>query len=553
MLRDDMKAIASCVVSLFLFVSCSSGSSRSELAAFAGEMGAPQDECCGQSVNLIHVEIDPAPRSGFIKQYALNVDISTDSIGDFSLKPTVNFNGRIQNNPFAESKSPCLANVTGPDKPDVLRDIIALPAVQQDQNPSVEDAIIGQKDASLAIPEGDNEFRLELIAGQKYVLIINSKGLCGLAPIFIFLEKSDIDFDEDIAPVQKTVTISGQINSAANFSGKADVRIYQGSHLVSSVGSVDSSGVFRVELAQPLFDPQSTYPLLLRIEPKEEARYLPLLSKQIAVESAKEGISDESFDIDTSGATQEVGFSITDNTSEPVKDARVLIKGRLDGYKVFLETKTDAWGKASLSILEGDYEVAILPLGNERQAMSYDRSFRVRSSNRSFSAVLKKRDLLKASLTDPSGDPVFGAHIQITRIGEIGLTRQSGPLLEVSTQLRARTLPSGELCSEGIESECSPLYLDEGRYELFISPPDGSHLSRHKTTVDFPLENNLQIALPPSRSISGRILGPKGQGIAKTVVRLFSADKKNLIEEQSLIGQAYTDAEGYFQAFIPGE
>ncbi len=159
-------------------------------------------------------------------------------------------------------------------------------------------------------------------------------------------------------------------------------------------------------------------------------------------------------------------------------------------------------------------------------------------------------------MLNPLGQKVSGAQIQFSRIGEIGNFATEDIFDDNLFKLTAMTNKDGKVCqrqfgfSTANEDECSALLLDEGRYLAHIIPPAGTELAHKWITFDFPEKNELSITLDQPELLMGRVV--KNDGITPAVrafVTVYLAET-TMHNQPKIIGNAITDDQGYFRAFV---
>ncbi len=558
------------VITLGLFLSilsCSAGplptvkpNSDSE---FNNTSSCSKETCPAQARNLtssVHIEIDPSA-AGYLPQQIFNLSTVKNLPAQFEIKPRFFYHGTLA------VRGSLKSNTAGVDSPEIsditalVPDIIAIPKAEDNLSESAAAILTGQQNNSSSIINADTGyFTLSLIADQKYQIVINPEGKNAFPPTFLQVQIST-DHSETITLKNEGSIVAGRITLPfpllLDLVKASSVKILQGKKLVSSVGRLTSNGNFSVQLSSPLSHVMDrNHKLTLVIEPDSEHNYLPVIREKLSLkEDELENSTIHLEPITVNGTNQIYNKSliVVNEQGEPVKDIRIYLKRKLDGYFIEKQLQTDDKGQAKIKLLKGSYNLATVAPQDSVYGMYRNDDWNV-ESDESITITLPLRQELHGTLLDYSGNPVDGSLIQLTRIAQEDSSTLEGVLKKTSLRIEARSNHDGQWCTQSLDIKndgCAPLRLDQGKYRLFIIPPPGGKLPYQTMTFDFPKNNVLSITLKKPTQISGRVVSPGSTvPISKAFIKIFSASLQLESGEPLLLGQAITDEEGRFSAFI---
>lgn len=504
------------------------------------------------SRQAVHLEIEP---TGEMSQVMYNVDPAHLKTHPLVLKKTIRVTGRA---PGAEPYLVEQQSRNGYDKPAAFSDIIAIPLLNQ----------IGFLSPRIPTSKSrlnmDAEFQIDLLSGLSYALILNPAGSRDRAPIHVnvgtLLADGRIDF-----PADKTSTkITGRVISQDTeiFVNQAmplmHARVIQGSRLVSSLGMVSGDGKFSLELSSPLFGDPVDQPITLIVEPIDIETALPRIKQKLKPDLLKKDLDVGNINLGKLKKPISVTIEIHGSDDSTIGNAFLYMSAKVGAGESLVKKQVDGSGTTIFPHLyEGTYDIAIVPPFESKFAMRVVKAVEFDShDNTQISIDLQKREALNATVSAPTGRTISGAQIEFSRIGEIGDFATEDIYDDMLFKLTASTNDEGRIChrkfgfSTSDKNECATLVLDEGRYLAHIIPPAGSQLSHKWVTFDFPEQNMLSITLDQPEMLVGQILAADFETpIKRAFITVYLAEN-SVPNQPKVIGNAITDDQGFFRAFV---
>jgi hypothetical protein len=475
-----------------------------------------------------------------------------DLPAQFELKPRYFFYGTIKVHPSFKTNTSGVHSPSISDISALVPDIIAIPKMETEVSKTAEAILTSQQNnPSSSVDATTGHFTLSLIAGQKYQIVINPSGQNGYPPKFMPAQISQ-DYRETITLKTEGSAVSGRVKMVTS-SGSSNafwVKIMQADRLVSSVGSLDQEGRFTVQLAHPLWSETKNVPLELIIEPNIKYTYLPSIREKIALKSEEligKTIHLDSIILKGEGRILKKSFEVVSKDGAVIKDAKVIIKKDLDDQWIAQQLQTDDKGLVQTELMEGTYQLSVIAPQESLYGRIDDNKWEVVNSD-SYTAILPERQEVVGHVLDYKSNPVEGVLIQLTRLNKDAHKNISN----IPLRIEARSNQDGRWCFQmpGNKSEtCTPLRLDEGSYQAFITPPPGAKLPHQVTTFEFTENKPVTITLHKPTEIKGRVISPEGP-VNKAYIRIFSANSQLESSEPLLLGQAITNDRGDFSAFI---
>lgn len=484
----------------------------------------------------VHVEIEP---SGQMSQVFYFV-----SPHDLAEGLSLNKSFEIQGSALGAKKYLDLDRTHEHENLDHFSDIIALPKANKTNFLSPRIPAVSTRLSS------DNLYNLALLDNLSYAIILNPSGLYDKAPIYLNLEKQQqtqrLDFNLNPAGP----SVQGQISSSNLKKELWQVRVLQGSRLVSSRGRVQKDGSFKLELANQMFLGNDV-PLTLLIEPENQELPLPRVKK---IYRASELYSNPQVGTVNMGR---FGKPLTLYLRIPAP-GNVYISGSVGAGEVLIKKPLDSTGLTKIEgLYEGFYDLALVPPVESKWAMRVIEKVDLSGSNLTLTLKWQQRQLLRAKVVDMSGEAVSGAHLEFARIGKMGAFATEDIFTTELFPFTANTNEEGQVCkgqvgtSAKAPQDCVGLGLDEGRYLVHIIPPPGSKHAHQWLTFDFPRSEIVELVLKKSALLNGKILGPdKHTPVKQAYITIYAADN-NLHSQPKVVANALTDHEGIFSAFVP--
>lgn len=410
----------------------------------------------------------------------------------------------------------------------------------------------------------DQSFSLSLPAGGEYALILNPSGLHHRAPLFLEpgIISKDMTLNFDLtAPFPKLLArIASKDTSilAAAEAPKVRAKVVQGNRLISSIEEVKNDGSISLEIS-PSFNEGDNVPVMLVIEPQDSESALPRLKVKLSKKALQNNIDVGTIDLGSLKAPLEAGVEIIDSHQSGIGNAIIFMKAKVGSGTSLIKKQVDSSGITVFKQLyEGSYDIAVIPPFDSPFGIKLIKNIEFLASKQSnvITIELHKREPLYGTVLDYDDKEVQGAQIELSRIGNIGDFATEDIFDDMLFKITATTNEEGRICQRRFgfgsakDESCSPLTLDEGRYQAHIIPPPGSKLAHQWLSFDFPKTSTLAIKLVPPEILTGKILAAdKNTPLARVFVTIYSTEP-GLAKQAKVIANAITDEQGVFRAFI---
>jgi hypothetical protein len=516
----------------------------------AAASAAPSNE------KKVHLEVEPL---NGLAEIFYNVDSKLLDNG-LILHSSNQIKGHIS---AAESYLARDSESKSPDSPGFFSDISAI--AQANRSPGAL-----QLPVLKAQVNSDADFSLTLLSEQNYTIIINPHGLYERAPFFFDSQQLGTEQSIVIDAALKRKTLKGRVNIQSidikSATAKTDpllsARVMQGSRLVSARSDLAQDGSFSLEIADPLFMPTESMPLMLVIEPKSQESALPRLKKILDLEQKQNDIDLGGIDIGKIGPAFKATFEVYGADDSPIGKSYIYMTAKIGKGEAQIKKQVNDKGITEITeIYDGVYDIAIIPPFESKFALQVLRSVTLSSDqNNHFAIDLQKREMLNSKVIDYTEKPVSGAHIELSRIGKVGDFATEDIFQDMLFKLTAVTNEEGTICQRRFgfdtskDNQCTALSLDPGKYLAHIIPPVGSMLAHSYMSFDFPLEKNIGFTLAKPRLVSGRILEVDAKSPLKnafiTIYEAQSPSFNPLMKNQHILGNAFTDQNGFFNVFV---
>lgn len=503
------------------------------------------------SGQAVHLEIEP---TGEISQVFYNIDPSSLGKQPIMLNKIAHIRGQAIGAQFMPIKPD---RTKSHDRLDAFSDIIAIPSVNRisflsPRVPTSKSRL--QKDAG---------FEMDLISGLAYTLILNPSGVRSRAPVHInagiISDGNDFHFviEENPSKLTGRAVFDNDTKTESKFP-HLRARLMLGSRLISSVGGLDSSGQFSLEISRPLFKDEETQPVNLIIEPLDFETALPRVKHPLDIAMLNSDMDVKEINLGSLKKTFSVNIEVHGSDDSLIGNANLYLRAPIGAGIALMKKQVDKSGSTRFShVYEGRYDIAVIPPVDSQFAMRVIKNVDFDSQeNIQISIDLQKREGLTAEVLGPLGQKISGAQIQFSRIGAIGYSATEDIFDDNLFKLTATTNDDGKICHRKFgfntsdKSECSALLLDEGRYLAHIIPPAGTELAHQWITFDFPEKNQLAIRLDQPEIMIGQILKPDGKTpSSRAFVTIYLAET-DMHNQPKMIGNAITDDKGFFKAFV---
>jgi hypothetical protein len=339
---------------------------------------------------------------------------------------------------------------------------------------------------------------------------------------------------------------------------RMQARLMLGPRLISSVNEIDEEGKFSLILSRPLFADAKNQPLNLLIEPVDPEAALPRIKHKLDLDMLDKDFDVGDINVGILKKPIAATIEVRGSDDSVISNAILYLRAAIGAGIAVVTKQVDRSGATEFpSLYHGEYEIAIIPPPDSQFAMRVIKNVEIKAKSKiTISFDLEKRAALTAHVLNQLGQGVSGAHIQFSRIGEIGNFATEDIYDDNLFNLTSTTNHSGKAChresgfSTNDHKECTALLLDEGRYLAHIIPPAGTELAHKWITFDFPERNELSIMLDQPEILVGQVV--KGDGktpASRAFVTVYLAET-NMHNQPKMIGNAITDDKGYFHAFV---
>lgn len=241
-----------------------------------------------------------------------------------------------------------------------------------------------------------------------------------------------------------------------------------------------------------------------------------------------------------------------DDSDIAIALAKVTFTGVAGGGAASASSVTDDGGIVSVTLLEGVYELTILPPTSSSFATRRVTLDLTASSHQAFRQYLDPRVPISGTvLRQADGLPVAGATISLVTDRSDTLAAAYGGALDATFSATADA--DGRFL----------VRVDPGRYALIADPPAGVPLARTAApSLDLSAARELHVPLPEARLVRGRIRSATGDRVlAGARVRLFlditdvsgwwSLDGTTFAGELLKAADVSTDEDGRYEAVVP--
>lgn len=437
------------------------------------------------------------------------------------------------------------------EKEDLFQEILAVPLANKasflaPKIPSVKTRLLN-----------DQSYKIELISGLSYAVILNPHGLYDKAPIYKNILPAYDDREINFS-MPHNAQITGQINGLNIIFNKQDkemlmVKVMQGARLLSSVAKVGVFGSFSLEMVEPVHISKKM-PLFLMIEPLETESGLPTIKHALDVENIYKNPDIGVVDLGdfSKPFSLEVEVSFDDQI---ISEADVYINGHIGAGEVLIKKAVNKEGKASFDrVYEGIYDIAAILPSESPYGMRIIKHINLRENQHEPLVIrLDKRQELSAFVSNEEGQGIMGAHVELSRIGEVGALATADIIDDLLFKKTMITNKEGAVCDRTFNptsSLCEAPLLDKGRYLAHIIPPAGSELGHGYSTFDFPQEKNIRFNCVEPEILIGKILAHDQKTPVKQAYITVYLAEPNLYNQPKIIANTITDERGIFEALV---
>lgn len=259
--------------------------------------------------------------------------------------------------------------------------------------------------------------------------------------------------------------------------------------------------------------------------------------------------------VDPIPATRTVSVQVLgqqDGSDAAVALAKVSFSGIAGGGAASASSVTDDSGIVSVTLLEGVYELTILPPTTSPFATRRVTLDLTASTHQAFRQYLDPRVPITGTVVRQSdGTPVAGATVSL-------MTDRSDTLAATYGGAHDATFTAATDADGRFQ-----VRVDPGRYALVADPPSGVPLARTASpSLDLSVARELHVPLPDARLVRGRIRSASGDRVlAGARIRLFldvthvsgwwSLDGTTFAGELLKAADVLTDQDGRYEAVVP--
>lgn len=448
-----------------------------------------------QSLDEVDLEVHPTESSGFRSQQIFGVRVGPkleagEERATIRLSPTVNARG----------------NVVDAEGNPVRARVVAIP----------QSGIPGRALVVSADAQGPNgEFNLPLVAESEYRFAVYPSeqharpphyfmGAIRVRPSSPEVAIGTVELPEPASLVRISGRVVTRDGAAALGVAGLEVRVLDGTRLVSTVTQTNGDGAFSVVLA-----PGEGAGATLEIRPTESSRLNP--ARRI------EGLDLENpnlGEIDLGPLPAPVPFSgvVTGPDGDPVPQAKIYAKGAFGDGEIAVQLVADEQGRYDGELRPGRYHFAVVPPPEARARLLEGLVADVAAGTQPALSLREGRMRVAGEVVDAAGERVPTATVRFSRIGASG-GGAVPPLEGVVWTFTSVTDDDGRFSAR----------LDPGRYRVTVLPDEASNLPRHTEVLDVDgARDDLRFRLYPAAYIAARLLGPSGSPVKMALVTAFA-------------------------------
>lgn len=526
---------------------------RESITDFICDGNCLQDRFRYFSGQSVHLEIEP---TGEMSQVIYNIDPKDLKSSPIVLNKIVKISGS------ATGVDTYLGNNAAEhDNSGAFQDILAIPVTNMirflsPRIQTVKAKLIADKEKPI--------YDINLFTHIPYTLILNPSGKLDRAPVHLNVGVLSDDAVFDFTVNASAVMLTGRVMSDDTelFADQTEpimrARMLQGDRLISSVGLVQKDGTFSIEISKPLFDDPINQPIALVIEPIDQESALPHLKIRLEKDRIGENLDVGDINLGTLKKPVSVTFDIHGSDDSTIGNAFLYLRAKVGTGEATVKKQVNSKGKTKVdNMYEGIYDIAVVPPSDSPFAMRVIKAVEFDSTdNTELSIDLQRRHRIDAIVVGPTGKPLSGAQLELSRIGEIGIVAADEIYEDNLFKFTAATNEEGKVCHRKFgfittdKNECADLVLDEGRYLAHIIPPAGTELSHKWIMFDFPEHNKFSVRIDHPEFLGGQILASDGETpVKRAFVTVYLAETR-IHNQAKVIGTAMTDEKGYFRAFV---
>lgn len=388
-----------------------------------------------------------------------------------------------------------------------------------------------------------NKFSFSLLKNFPYFIILNPYGKYKKAPIYFHVKNLDTDTNYVLNNPGYTKTFLGKIIGVPLEDIKLEstkVAIYQGPYLISSIGKIDNTGNFNLEISKKLtLENMPTY-LQIDINKNNDIKY-----------TIKQKINEDIYNskyktINISNKTNfNLNLNIETETGENIKEGVLIIKSKKELTEFTITTKINDQKNIVIPNLTNiKYDIGIFPTQNSIFATTILENQDI--NDKEFKIFIKKRSNFNGLIFTNENYPVKNAQIEIIKNNK-NFDINETMFDETSFKNNGFTDNNGKICNFNINNNetCSGIMLDDGFYTLFIKPNQESYLgySYH----DFQVPNqSFSLSLDKAFSFKTKITSSEGNPLINAFVTLYTI-KNN---QKRILAVSITDQQGEINAPI---
>lgn len=514
------------------------------------QLTLPEPPAASYSVNL---KVDPPDYSGYMPQQLLNQVLTAELPQKIRYKKTAYHLGKcIQEIELPQSELSMYLAEQNDDIYGTNCDVVVTP---KEEAGAENSWLKGFKPYYQTTAKQNGEFKFKLLSGQLYDLIVNSQGKNNEPPYF-FETQVELDSQKILNlgfnhhEVIGSISIPAHLSSDREFKETFTVKVKQNGTLVSSVSnSVQAGEEFRVQITKEVVR-KSDGPFILEVSPTSSRSILPSFTKNIHINPASAYTVVDCSEYQAIKPLARLKISLIADEFENFSELPIYIQNISENFSYRVKLVPDVAGNIEVEVPIGSYAISVLPLV-DMPLESYSVQDLNIQKDKDLTINMKKKEATEIFFYQGE-TPVEKARVEIKKIPLSNIEPEI--LKDLNVMALTTTDKNGKLCSNsgGSTSEkCHHLYLDAGDYVLMFKPPTGSTLPYFSKAMKIVPGNKYTVQTPGTREYRGKLVTyDEKKHIADSYIKIYSISKNPYFDEYFLIGEAFTDEEGFFSSHI---
>lgn len=406
----------------------------------------------------------------------------------------------------------------------------------------------------------NNQFTLSLLSDTNYTVVLNPGGEYDMAPVYLSSPKLEEDSKRDFLVLSANTKVKGYVsyrytNSVERKQVKFNARIMQGKNLISSVANISVPSSFLLKVGNGLLKNNLLEPIFLILEPESEDCSLPRVKKRLSVQELLNDYDAGDINLGHLKGPAQFRLTVLSKDGEPLNKASVLLKGVVGEGEVYAKRQLGDDGELLINdIYEGKYDLAVVPFDSKLAMEVIKIDIRSDKANH-LTLQLNDKEALNAKVLSFKGEPINGAQVRLSRVGEEGNFASKDIYGDKRFMSVASTNKEGQICDRNFgvstsdQDKCEHLLLDEGRYMVHVTPPAGALMGHKWFVFDFPEQKELAIKLNRPSPLVGKVLTSSSKPLEQAFITVYLSESNTFFTPQ-VIGNTITDDKGVFHGFV---